>query len=537
MHLLKQKQRYAVVSVIAALLLPPREVRAQSNHRIAPIGGRSTLLGGTGMTYGRDATAAFLNPATAVLVDDARLSFSVNFYTMSFVYAPSWYRPGPIDRARFGDLQIDDALMTDLEFNALPSSLCVFFRAGDVSAFRRAKKDPRTREARVGVCFATIQSQTFNFAAEGFSAVQARGVTRQAQTLSQSFARFAAGPTYAMQISNAVAIGASFHGSLASHRSLLAASATTYGSTATPINSTFYSGSRGDSFQLEGILGATLRFGRQTVGLSIKTPSLHVYGVGGANQNSHFDGAGSASSTISTSGSFVSRSPLRLGIGTGVETERGQAELNVFVTPRMGSSYTAELEGSKVDTDADQRVTDRPVVLNLHEPARGVVNFAAGGELFVSEHVSLLAGVSTDFSAVPDGALKRGDLFNYYPYRTHRLSASFGLGSHGTGGEVLVGGEVSVGWGDRLAVNSYQLPPVIGTTGHGTYQLMLVIAGSTSLRAIRRAVDDVREVIKDPNKQTHHPSAPKKPALYNPAAPENQTRRPSSAPPPLPEER
>jgi hypothetical protein len=537
MHLLKRSLALFLFSLIS--LLSTRAAHAQSNYRIAPIGGRSTLLGGTGMTYGRDATAAFLNPATGVLLDDTRLSFSVNFYTMSFVYAPSWYRPGPIDRTKFGDLQIDDALMTDLEFNALPSSLCVFFRAGDVSAFRRAKKDPRTREARIGLCFATIQSQTFNFAAEGFSSTQTPGVTRQAQTLSQSFARFAAGPTYAMHISNAIAIGASFHGSLASHRSLLAASATTYGSTATPINSMFYSGSRGDSFQLEGIVGATLRFGRQTVGLSIKSPSVHVYGVGGANQNSHFDGAGSASSTISTSGSFVSRSPLRLGLGTGFENERGQFELNMFVTPRLGSSYTAELEGSKIDTDGDQRVTDRPIVLNLHEPARGVVNFAVGGEVFMSDHVSLLSGISTDFSAVPDGALRRGDLFNYYPYRTHRVSASFGLGSHGSGGEVLIGGELSVGWGERLAVNSYQLPPVVGTTGHGTYQVMLVIAGSTSLRAIKRAVDDVRDVIKDPGKQPHNPSIPKKPdlkpGLYNPAAPENQGP-PKEPPPPEPKQ-
>src|SRR5688572_7691287 len=86
----------ASAAVIYAIGSSGDRARAQSNYRIAPIADRSQLLGGTGMAYGRDATAAFLNPATGVLVDDQRLSFSVNFYQVSFVYAPRWYVPGPI---------------------------------------------------------------------------------------------------------------------------------------------------------------------------------------------------------------------------------------------------------------------------------------------------------------------------------------------------------------------------------------------------------------------------------------------------------
>jgi hypothetical protein len=320
------------VATVVALALPV-PASAQSNYRLAPIGGRSQLLGGTGMVYGRDATASFLNPATAVLVDDERLSFSVNFYQMSFVYAPRWYEPGPIDREKFGNLELSSSTMTDLEFNALPSSLCIFFRAGDVPFLRR-EKDPRIGEARMGLCFATTQSQSFNFAAEGFSEEKATSVTRQAQTLSQSYTRFAAGPTYAMHVTRALSIGASLHASLSSHRSLLAGSATTYGSSPAPINSMFYGGSRGDSFQLEGLVGATMRWGKQTVGLSVKSPSVHVYGVGGANQQAHFDGAGSGTSVISATGSFVSRSPMRVGIGSGLEASWGQAEFNAFYSHR-----------------------------------------------------------------------------------------------------------------------------------------------------------------------------------------------------------
>ena len=482
--------------------------RAQSNYRTAPVGGRSQLLGGTGMTYARDAAAAFLNPATAVLVDDQRLSFSVNFYTVSFVYAPRWYVPGPIDRGKFGSLSIDDSTMTDFEFNALPSSLCIFFRMRDVHFLVRAEKNDRTREARLGLCFATISSQTFNFAAEGFSAARSPSVTRQAQTLSQSYTRFAAGPTYAMYVNDALSIGASLHASLASHRSLLAAAATTYGSAPSAINSIFYSGSRGDSFDVDATVGAALRFGHQTVGVSLRSPSLHVFGVGGANRQSYFDGAGSTASLISAQGSFVSRSPPRLGLGTGIEGPWGMAELDTTIHFPI-NAYSAKLEGRRVTTTGGV-VDDQPAKIDVSERAHGVVNFAAGAELFMSPKVSLLTGVSTDFSAVPQGALKGGSLFNYYPYQTHRVAGSFGVSSHGVGGELLIGAELSVGWGQRLAVNSYQLPPEIGTTGHGTYQLMFIIAGSTSLRTIKRAVEDVREVIKNP--RPLRPALPTRPS-------------------------
>src|SRR4051794_19732357 len=107
----------------------------------------------------------------------------------------------------------------------------------------------------------------------------------------------------------------------------------------------FYDSSRGDSFQLEAMAGATMRFGTQTVGLSVRAPSVHVYGVGAANLQSHYDGAGSETSLIPAKGSFVSRAPLRVGIGTGVQSWWGQAEFNAFYSSPLGQSYMAELTG------------------------------------------------------------------------------------------------------------------------------------------------------------------------------------------------
>lgn len=520
------------------LVLCASGARAQSNYRLAPVGGRSTLLGGTGIVYGRDGAAAFLNPATAVLADDNRLSFAVNFYTVNLVLAPNWYEPGPTDRSVFGNMNLKNQAMTDFEFNALPSSLCLFIKVGSIGPLARRIKDEKARDARLGLCFATMQSQVFNFAAEGYDEISGAITTRQAQSVSQSFTRFAAGPTYAMNITEALAIGASLHATLATHRSLFAASATTYGAIRSeaagrPITSTFYSGSRGDSFQFEPLFGATYRFGKQKVGVSFKFPSLHVYGVGGANQNSYFDGNGSTTSTLTAQGSFVSRSPMRLSLGTGVEAKWGNAEVNTSFSPAT-RGYSAELEGSQVDLQ-NESFSDRAVKYSLSQRSRGVVNFAAGAEIFVSPKISMLTGLATDLSAISQGNLK-GGTFNYNPSRTHRVAASFGLASHGDGGEILLGGELSAGWGERLAVNSYQLPPEVQTVGHSTYQLMFVIAGSTSLKAIKRAVTDVKKVLTEPKKVAPAPlpnpeskvpeARPEEPITPEPTPPNPDARKP-----------
>lgn len=484
-------------AALTVVFLRTSEADAQLSYRLAPVGGRSQLLGGTGLAFGRDASASFLNPATAVLVDDQRLSFSTNFYRLTFTTASNWYAPGAIDRSKFGSVDIRSASLTDLDFDSLPSSLCFFFTSSQLHAIRSAGKDPSTKDAHLGFCFATVDSAEFNFAAEDNSEVRSNGsTTRQAQTLSQKFTRFAAGPTYAIRVNNALSIGASVHASATSFKSLLSSSASTFGGTNGPITSSFYGASKGISFQFDATLGASLRFGKQTIGLSLRTPSIHVYGKGGANRDTTYDGAGSETFQLSANGSFVAQTPMRIGLGTGVEGSWGQLEVDAFYFHQLGDSYHAVLDGHQTVTNASG-VSDTPVTLDLHQRSNGVVDLAAGAEIFMSEHISLLSGVSSDVSAAPKGTLP-GTFFNYFGYGANRLSSSFGIGTHGSAGELMIGGEFSYGWGQRLAVNSYQLPPVIGNADFHTYQLMVIVAGSTSLRALKRAVEDVRKVVNDP---------------------------------------
>jgi hypothetical protein len=497
-----------------ALASAEGSARAQGNARLAPVGGRTTLVGGTGLAFGRDSASAFLNPATVVRVDPGRLSFSVNFYELSSFTAPSWYQPAPVDAARFGPVGTTRANATSLTFDALPSSLCLFLRVGELPIVAPAVANhPRESQARLGLCFATIQGGNFTFEREDYSQPTAKGASRQAQTVSQTFQRFAAGPTYAMNVTDALAVGASLHVSRTSYRSSFASTATTDVGRSQPITSSFYSSTHGESYDVSATLGLTYRVAPyQTVALALEAPSLHGFGTGGLTRTSHFEGASGGTSTTSATGDFAAHAPLRVGMGTGIERAWGSAEVNVSYHLPVGPAYTAKLDGRALDVN-DGVAVERGVALDTSAHAMGVVNAGVGGEVHVAPTLSLLGGLSTDLTTVRRGSLV-SDAMTYFPSRSQRVSASFGVGSHGEGGDLLVGGEVGYASGERLAVSSYQLPPALVSTPFHTVNVLFVVAGNTNFKAIRRAVNDLTNAV-DPRKKPP-PVAPPAPVAPPP---------------------
>lgn len=440
-------------------------------------------MGSTGLVFGRDGAAPFMNPATILAVEDEQLAFSVNFYTFTAFSGRRWYQPGPIDRARFGDVATGKTTLTDLEFNALPSSLCIFL--------------PSWKASRLAFCLANTQASSFSFNAEHYDARGPDGrLTQQAQTMLLSYSRFLFGPTWAVELNDHFTVGISLHGSLVAHRSVMDASASHFGGPAAPITSVFYNASRGDSAQLSTVVGATYRAGGYRLALSIESPSLHVYGIGAANRHTQFEGAGASTQSISVDGPFVSRTPLRVGLGAGITGARASVELNFLYYTAMSAGYRADFSGNVVTVEGGLARVET-VNMRLAQRADSVLNMSLGAQYFLYPSLSVLGGVSTDFSAVPSGEL-RGDLFNYYSTRSQRLAASIGLGSHGEGGELLVGTELSMAFGQRVAINSYQLPPTYGIADYTSFVALFVVAGSTSLKAIKRAVLDAADALKAP---------------------------------------
>ncbi len=495
------------VGVLFGIAAVARDARAQSNYALAPVGGRTTLVGGTGLAYGRDSASAFLNPATVVRVDPGRLSFSVNFYKLSLFSAKSWYQPGSVDTARFGDLSRDAARISIVDFDTLPGSLCVFLRVADIKFLSRVdRRDLAQSQARLGLCLASVQNGNFAFNREDYEQQQRTGGTRQAQSLNQSFRRIAIGPTYAMYVTNALVLGASIHFSRAGYRSVFESTATSARAGSRPITSVFFNSAHGSSFDVSATVGATYRIGRnQTVALVLEAPALHAFGSGGLNRYTHYDGAGDATSTTTAEGSFAMATPLRIGLGTGVHRSWGSAEVNVGYYLPLGSAYRADFKGRATNVD-NGVVSDRDATPNLSTRGRGVVNIGVGGEIAVAPYLSVLTGLGTDLSTVKSGTLTT-DPMAYFASNTNRFTASFGVGSHGEGGDILVGGELSYEYGDRLAVNSYQLPARFESADSRTYGLLLVIAGSTSYKNITRAVETITKSV-DPGTGQPVPAKP-----------------------------
>ncbi len=484
---------------LALSLFAPSAALAQSNYRLAPVGGRTTLVGGTGLVYGRDSAAVFLNPATVVRVDPGRLAFSVNIYQFSLVSIPRWYQPGAVD-ARFGEIPKGSSSVSNFDFDPLPGSLCAFLRAADIPFLsRKGAKSIKDQQGRLGFCISTTQSGGYGFSDESFDARTSLGQTRQAGTVRHTLRRFAVAPSYAMYVDDHLALGASLQISRTSYRNFTGNATTTSLTDGEPIHSTYYGTARGDSHELALAIGATYRVGHQTLALSIDSPSLHLFGSGGMNVSTSYDGAGSATSNRVAEGSFAVNTPLRIAVGTGYEAPWGSVELNLSFHAPIGKAYEASMRGTSYDKRGSL-VTEQALDLELSTRARGALNFGVGGELFLSKKISLLAGLSTDRSVVPQGALGRDPLY-LFSAATNRVSGSFGLGSHGVGGDLLFGGELGYGWGDRLAVNPYQFPSRLESTPERSYSLLLVLAGSTTFRAIKRAVSDLTGADSDASKK------------------------------------
>ena len=479
---------------------------AQGNHRLAPVGGRTTLVGGTGLVYANDSAAAFLNPATVVRIESGRLAFAVSFYQLTLAKAPRWYQPGAIDRATFGDVPSEGASTHNTDIDGLPGNLCLYLPIADIKVFaREASEELRARRARLGLCLANVERGSYTFNEESYAQAGPFGVSRQASSVRQTFSRFVIGPTYSMYIDNALAVGASLHFNRTSVRRSIGNTSTLYGSGAA-ISSVLSNAARGDAHAVSATIGATYRIGsRQTVAAVIEVPSVHLFGSGGMSNFSHFDGpGGSGTSSVAASGSFATQTPWRFALGTGIAGAWGSAELNVSFHTPVGEAYRADLEGRSYEARGPSSA-DRSASLALSARSRGAVNIGIGGEYFFSPGLSVLAGLGTDISAVPRGALGR-DAFTYFSADTHRAFTSFGVGSHGTGGDLLLGGELAYGWGEQLATNAYVLPPRVEATRLTQIQVMFVLAGSTSLRNITRAVQDVGHAIEP--KGTKKPAPP-----------------------------
>ncbi|HEX4514635.1 MAG TPA: hypothetical protein VH054_13885 [Polyangiaceae bacterium] len=450
------------LAIAMSIVCVARGAWAQGNYRSSALGGRSALMGDTGIALGTDGAAPLLNPATVVHVEST-LALSVSFLTLDIMHASSWYAP--------------NADITRVSGNAIPSTFCLFFDLPRIS--QPADKESHAGLEKLATCFGTSELQSFDWVGQGFQT--GTPGTISTSSVRWGWQRFVVGPSYAVNVTHALALGASLHGAFTNFSSF--ASVGSIGTDGTASN-VFQDGASGSDFGLSTTFGATLNLGHVVIGASVQSPDISIYGHGNL---SNYVVTSGATNVYFGQGGFHGREPARFGLGLAYDWSRGTVEIDGQLALADGEAVQLDTTGTQLTTPGATIQTAHVVRTTRFQPT---VNVGIGAELYVRPSLSILAGFATDFSAV-DGLLPT----SVAPAQMNRLLASFGIGSHGDAGTVIIGAQAYYSWGQMQGYASAPTVTPVGVQGTG---VLFVLAGATNLKSIQRAVDDMRRIVTKP---------------------------------------
>lgn len=482
-----------MLALVAAILGEASSARAQGNDRSSPTGGRSALMGNTGVALGRDGAAPFLNPATIVRIGEQSLAFSVNFFSFNYLHFNQWHQPANVDNAQFGNVALSGTGEATTAFKALPSTLCLFFTvAGLVSADDDSELWRRGQQ-KLALCLGTVESHEVSLPALSFNGKTGAGNTAQVQSVNRNWSRLYVGPTYSVALSDEFSIGASLHGAYTSDTFAVNGSTVT-SATSGAIQSSLGAGGLGHALDIAAILGTTYHKGPVTLGASLQAPALHILGTyAGTEQMQYATGTANTATLSSGSGDFHAAPPVRLAVGAGVEGKTLRVEVDgSYDFPQKEAA--ASTVNVTTTTLTNGTLTPSSATASYVIPSHGAWNVAAGAEYFLSPSFSVLGGVSTSVTSL--GSLSPSlSVGNLAQERINWLNLSFGIGSYGAAENLLIGAQVGYGWGQTLAINPYVLPNDWAVIDTQSFAALVILAGSTNLRTLARAMNAVGHVV------------------------------------------
>ncbi len=487
------------IAGVLVLLTTARSALAQANYHSSPIGGRSGLMGGTGVALARDGAAPFLNPATILNIDDSGVAFSVNFYTAQWTTLSAFHQPGAVDVARYGALSLPDTSLSGSHADALPSTLCLFLTIGHWGD-NAPEADPvpghRVGRRKLAACLGTLERYNLSATAAGYSGTSGALTANQATSVQQAWQRVYVGPTYSQYVTDDLALGGSLDGVITTASSQWDVDTLVHDGAAPSTASTYNTATSGFSVDLAAQVGLMWHIdAAQVLGVSLTSPSVHL--VGNTSTTAGLQG-GDAAQLATSTGQFSAPTPMRLAVGVGSVGRRvrveGDASLYVPVTylEQANLQTTQTVSGPKGTTS-----TSSPSTLEVD--GRPLVDAAVGLETFLSSRLSLLTGASLDMS--PLGPLpQRPQIGTLEQTRMERAALSIGMGSYGDGSELLFGTELSYAWGQSLAFDPYEATPGLTVVDQRTFGIMFIIAGSASISAFRRTLRDLGDVVRIPTR-------------------------------------
>jgi hypothetical protein len=444
-------------------------------------------MGNTGTALAVDGAAPFLNPATIVRMDEHRFAFSVNFYQWSNTRFSNWHQPGTVDTAQFGNLALSNTSISSGGFNVLPSTLCLFLTLSDgAAAPSESESSLHPGRQKLSACLGSTENQGVSFTALPFTGTTPLGLTTQAQSLVQSWSRFYGGPSYSVSITHHLALGASLHVVYTNDSFAFASSAITTSAMGGGVQSSFGVAGGGNSLDLAATLGAIYRVGAYTAGVSMAFPAVHVSGSYTGTLDSQYTAGTAGTATISEgTGSFSAGPPVRVAMGAGAEWGRLTMEADAAIVIPAPNGFTASASGTTATLAAGKlSATAFQSTFGVREHV--VANPGIGAEFFVNKTFSVIAGASLNMTLEPplSPALGVGTLVEE---RQSVGVVSAGVGSYSEGGSLLLGVQVGHGWGQSLAANPYVTPNQWAVVDTSSYSVLVILAGSTSLRSLGHA--------------------------------------------------
>lgn len=489
----------AIGILLSAALLWGEPARAQATYGSASIGGRSALMGGTGIALGRDGAGPFLNPASIVNIGDTGVAFSVNFYSFQTAHFTSFHQPGPVNAAQYGALSLPNPSLDSSRVDALPSTLCFFLTVGgrDVAHDEDVAHPHRKGRRKVAACVTSPERLQVSATADGYSGDSAGLHATQTTSFAQFWNRLYVGPSYSVYTSDDVALGASLQGVGTVANSTWSVDTLVSDAAGQGSASSFATGASAYSVDVAAILGLLWHVGdRQVLGVSLMTPSVHLFGQYQGTTGLQTQDGGSSATTTTSKGSYRATAPLRVGAGFGSAMGRTHVEGDVMAYVPVTNLAHANIQTAQTTLTAGA-ASSSSVAHTLTVAGRPVVDAAVGIERFVSPGFSVLAGLSTDFSTIaplapspPIGTLAEA--------RTHHAGLSVGIGSYGDGSELLLGTQLTYGWGKSIAVDPFVSPTELVLVDQRTFGAMLIIAGSVSLSAFKRTLQNLQTVVTIP---------------------------------------
>jgi hypothetical protein len=469
----------AVLTLTLGAISFTSQAQAQANYEGALIGGRSSLMGGTGVANGTDASAPLQNPATILGIEGT-----------SFVFSTLFVQRTDRQVSLGGQVVAENTKgadsVSDVAFNVLPNATCLFLDLVH-------KPGPPKGNQKLSFCILETETQNFRFQSRirGEDVRDASGV--QVRSVEQTFSKRVYAGTYALRLSDLIGVGVTpmleeyaFKdqeglATLVAQSESLSSAVGAQGHLATNALT-----ENASAFALSALLGVQLYLPHSfRTGISLQLPGLPFGGSYAASSSTEAT-FGSEERLTLERGSAGFKTPMRLALG--FAGRLGKVDFEVDGYFHAGGDY-ATAEGTRDATSLSSgEITEfKSGAFSRHERVHPVTNVGIGVNVPVSKEWALVSGFLTDFSGLDPRRTGQPVESTMFRSRIDMIHGSLGVAWTPRAGSVLLGVRGFYGEGE-LAVSGMRTFPTVLVTGEQTaWGLSLVLSGQLTLELLAAA--------------------------------------------------